>query len=32
VDTLWPDFEKDHLEEAVAEYRRRERRYGGVGS
>jgi undecaprenyl diphosphate synthase len=32
VDTLWPDFEKDHLEEAVAEFRRRERRYGGVGS
>jgi undecaprenyl diphosphate synthase len=32
VDTLWPDFEKSHLEEAVAEYRRRERRYGGVGS
>jgi undecaprenyl diphosphate synthase len=32
VDTLWPDFEKGHLEEAVAEFRRRERRYGGVGS
>jgi undecaprenyl diphosphate synthase len=32
VDTLWPDFGKGHLEEAVAEYRRRERRYGGVGS
>jgi undecaprenyl diphosphate synthase len=31
VDTLWPDFEKGHLEEAVAEFRRRERRYGGVG-
>jgi undecaprenyl diphosphate synthase len=32
VDTLWPDFDKAHLEEAVAEFRRRERRYGGVGS
>src|SRR6478735_7275581 len=29
VDTLWPDFGKDHLEQAVAEFRRRERRYGG---
>jgi len=32
VDTLWPDFEKGHLEEAVVEFRRRERRYGGVDS
>jgi undecaprenyl diphosphate synthase len=31
VDTLWPDFGKDHLEQAIAEFRRRERRYGGVG-
>ena len=31
VDTLWPDFGKDDLERAVAEFRRRERRYGGVG-
>lgn len=31
VDTLWPDFGKDHLELAIAEFRRRERRYGGVG-
>ena len=31
VDTLWPDFGKEHLEQAVAEFRRRERRYGGVG-
>jgi len=30
VDTLWPDFGKDHLERAIAEFRRRERRYGGV--
>lgn len=29
-DTLWPDFRREHLFEAVAEYQRRERRYGGV--
>lgn len=32
VDTLWPDFGKEHLERAIAEFRRRERRYGGVGA
>ena len=32
VDTLWPDFGKEHLERAIVEFRRRERRYGGVGS
>ena len=32
VDTLWPDFGKEHLEQAIAEFRRRERRYGGVRS
>ncbi len=32
VDTLWPDFGKEHLEQAIAEFRRRERRYGGIGS
>jgi undecaprenyl diphosphate synthase len=31
IDTLWPDFGKEHLEQAIAEFRRRERRYGGVG-
>jgi undecaprenyl diphosphate synthase len=29
-DVLWPDFRREHLFEAVAEYQRRERRYGGV--
>jgi undecaprenyl diphosphate synthase len=29
---LWPDFGKEHLEQAIAEFRRRERRYGGVSS
>lgn len=27
---LWPDFDRATLEEAMAEYRRRERRFGGV--
>lgn len=30
VDTLWPDFDRRDLEMAVEEFRRRERRYGGV--
>jgi undecaprenyl diphosphate synthase len=29
-DVLWPDFRRQHLFEAVAEFQRRERRYGGV--
>ncbi|MET0589229.1 MAG: polyprenyl diphosphate synthase [Novosphingobium sp.] len=29
IDVLWPDFEPQHLEEALAEFARRERRYGG---
>jgi len=33
VDTLWPDFTKRDLEDAIQEYNRRERRYGAsVGS
>ena len=28
VETLWPDFTRDHLESAIGEYRRRERRFG----
>jgi len=28
--TLWPDFRKPHLEEAIAEYQRRHRRFGGL--
>jgi undecaprenyl diphosphate synthase len=32
VDTLWPDFGKEHLEEEIAEFRKRERRYGGIGA
>ena len=29
VDTLWPDFDRAALEEAIASFGRRERRYGG---
>jgi undecaprenyl diphosphate synthase len=32
MDTLWPDFTRRHLADAVAEFRRRERRYGAVGA
>ncbi|MGE0154384.1 MAG: isoprenyl transferase [Reyranellaceae bacterium] len=30
VDTLWPDFGKAHLEAALADFARRERRYGAI--
>ena len=30
VDTYWPDFRRDDLAEAVAEYQRRDRRFGGL--
>jgi undecaprenyl diphosphate synthase len=29
VDTLWPDFEPAHLKQALDDFARRERRYGG---
>jgi len=29
VDTLWPDFEPAHLQQALDDFARRERRYGG---
>jgi undecaprenyl diphosphate synthase len=32
VDTLWPDFNKDSLQDAVHEFQRRERRYGASSS
>jgi undecaprenyl diphosphate synthase len=31
LDTLWPDFTKRELEDAIAEFQRRERRYGATG-
>jgi undecaprenyl diphosphate synthase len=30
MDVLWPDFRREHLFDAVREFQRRERRYGGV--
>jgi len=30
VSTNWPDFDRSTLEQAIAEYRRRERRFGGL--
>jgi undecaprenyl diphosphate synthase len=30
VPTYWPDFDRSTLESAIAEYRRRERRFGGL--
>ena len=30
MDVLWPDFTKEHLEEALEEYSKRNRRFGGV--
>jgi undecaprenyl diphosphate synthase len=31
TDRLWPDFRGIHLLEAIADFQRRERRYGGIG-
>lgn len=30
TDAYWPEFDKKHLTQAVAEYQRRTRRYGGL--
>jgi undecaprenyl diphosphate synthase len=32
IDTLWPDFGKTDFAEAVAEFRRRDRRFGSAGA
>jgi undecaprenyl diphosphate synthase len=32
LDALWPDFDRRTFEQAIDEYRKRERRFGGVGS
>jgi undecaprenyl diphosphate synthase len=29
-DVLWPDFRRHHLAEAIGEFQRRDRRYGGI--
>lgn len=31
TDTLWPDFAREDLQDAIAEFGRRERRFGNVG-
>jgi undecaprenyl diphosphate synthase len=31
MDVLWPDFDRHQLEAAIDSYRRRDRRYGGLG-
>ena len=30
TDVLWPDFRRQHLYEAIIDYQKRERRYGGI--
>jgi len=30
TDVLWPDFRREHLYDAIAEYQGRERRFGGI--
>jgi len=30
TDMLWPDFRREHLFEAIAQYQKRDRRFGGV--
>jgi undecaprenyl diphosphate synthase len=32
TDVLWPDFRRSHLYEALKDYQKRERRFGGIGS
>jgi len=32
TETLWPDFKARHLLEAIADFQKRERRYGGLSS
>jgi undecaprenyl diphosphate synthase len=32
TETLWPDFQKQHLYEAIVAFQKRERRYGGLES
>jgi undecaprenyl diphosphate synthase len=32
TDTLWPDFRRTHMFEALLDYQRRERRYGGIAA
>jgi undecaprenyl diphosphate synthase len=31
TDVLWPDFRREHLYDALRDYQKRERRFGGIG-
>ena len=31
IDTFWPDFSRQNLEDAIGEFHRRERRFGAIG-
>jgi undecaprenyl diphosphate synthase len=31
TEVLWPDFRRRHLLQAITDYQKRERRYGGIG-
>ena len=32
LDVLWPDFDRQHLEQAISQFRSRDRRFGGITS
>ena len=32
TDVLWPDFRRRHLLQAIADFQKRERRYGGIAA
>ena len=32
TDVLWPDFRRRHLLQAIADFQKRERRYGGIAT
>ena len=32
TEVLWPDFRRRHLLQAIADYQKRHRRYGGIGT
>jgi len=32
TDVLWPDFRRKHLLQAIVDFQKRERRYGGITS
>ena len=32
TEVLWPDFRRRHLLQAIADYQKRDRRYGGIGT